>query len=182
MSAEKRACTTSRKKSRTLSTPTRPFQPEDIEAALAPTAQDVLPSSQRPSSPKLQSRDGRRPTRPSPFISRSTYRGDGQDPPHWCRSRSSHQRKLPKRPALPSQIDFATSSPLCRSALRSSFSRMLLRWRSLESSLGKPAHWHGPSPKTYAIQSNTRESSSDTRSRCAKGPLDPIVGGRDLGR
>lgn len=34
MSAEKRACTTSRKKSRTLSTPTRPFQPEDIEAAL----------------------------------------------------------------------------------------------------------------------------------------------------
>ena len=87
-------------------------------------------------------------------------------------------------PLVRKPIQSISESP--RSALpcppRSSFSRMLLPWRSLEPSLGKPAHWHGPSPKTYAIQSNTQESSSDTRSRCAKGPLDPIVGGRDLGR
>ena len=79
-----------------------------------------------------------------------------------------HQRKPPKRPALPSQIFILADA-----------AAMALAG---ESSLGKPAHWHGPSPKTYAIQSNTQESSSDTRSRCAKGPLDPIVGGRDLGR
>jgi hypothetical protein len=52
----------------------------------------------------------------------------------------------------PAQIDFATSSPLCRSALRSSFSRMLLRWRSPASLLRGSAHWHCPSPKTSAIQ------------------------------
>ena len=113
------------------------------------------------------SRAGMDDGRPGPPGSRSTYRGEGQDLPHWCGNRSSPSAKAPEAPCP---------------ALPDLFSRMLLPWRSLEPSLGKPAHWHGPSPKTYAIQSNTQESSSDTRSRCAKGPLDPIVGGRDLGR